>query len=106
MLQYTIPRATLNLMTSLATTIGKRLSQARLLPRQLFGRHFNGSSKPILSTIPSENAILAGIQGYTGEVLLIQGEKDDVVPCESGLKIIQTASKAKTKVIVAPEDIR
>lgn len=62
----------------------------------------NGSIKPILCTMPSQGEILAGVQNYTGEILLIQGEKDDVVPRESGFKIIQAAKKAKAKLIVVP----
>jgi dienelactone hydrolase len=62
----------------------------------------NGSTKPILSTMYDEVAILAGITDYTGELQLLQGSADTVVPRESGWKIIQHATKTHAKVIVVP----
>jgi len=60
----------------------------------------NGSQKPILSSIFSEQAILDSVAEFSGKLLLFQGGNDTVVPKESGLKILEHAKKADVKYIV------
>src|SRR5581483_5927799 len=41
------------------------------------------STKPILSTCPSEKEILDSAANFKGELLFLQGSKDDIVPIEA-----------------------
>ncbi len=60
------------------------------------------STKPILSTFPPEKVILSAASRYRGDLLLVQGECDDVVPLASGQKILQAATIARRIHYVVP----
>lgn len=62
----------------------------------------NGSTKPILSSHPAEETVLDSVKTFTGELFLLQGGEDTKVPKESGLKILKSASLAKTTHIIVP----
>lgn len=65
------------------------------------GTGSSSSTKPILSTCPPEKEILKSTTTFKGDVLLIQGSKDDVVPLEAQDKLLKSYKKAKTtKVII------
>ncbi len=53
-----------------------------------------GYNKPILSSYPKKEDILSNFSCYQGNVYLIQGTKDNVVPRNEARKIISQAKKA------------
>ena len=64
------------------------------------GTGSSSSTKPILSTCPPEKEILKSTATFKGDVLLIQGSKDDVVPIEAQDKLLKSYKKAKTTKII------
>lgn len=65
------------------------------------GTRPSDSTKPILSTCPTEREILNSAANFRGELLFIQGSKDDVVPIEAQDKLFASYKHAeKEKVIV------
>lgn len=53
------------------------------------------ANRPIQSTTPDESILLDSISKYSGELFLLQGSKDNIVPLESGIKILNHAKRAK-----------
>ncbi len=58
------------------------------------------STKSILSTCPSEKEILDSAANFKGELLFLQGSKDDVVPIEAQDKLFASFKNAKKQKIV------
>lgn len=59
------------------------------------GTGASSPSKPILSTYPSKEYVKKSASKFTGEVMLLQGSKDDVVPIFSQDELIASYSGAK-----------
>ncbi|GEM_PF-500008 len=59
------------------------------------GTGYGDSTKPILSTCPSESAVLNSVKAYKGKLLFLQGSKDDVVPFEAQNKLFDGYKNAK-----------
>lgn len=60
-----------------------------------------GSTKPILSTCPSEIDVLNSARKFESQLLFLQGSKDDIVPFEAQDKLYKAFKKAnKNKVII------
>ncbi len=67
------------------------------------------SSKPIVSTMPEQSTLLSVAQQFTGDMFLLYGEKDTIVPKESSFKILEHATHANTSsrvVLGANHDFR
>lgn len=64
------------------------------------GTGSSSSTKPILSTCPEEKEIMSSSETFIGQVLLLQGDKDDVVPLEAQDKLLGSYKNAKTQKIV------
>lgn len=64
------------------------------------GTGYSGSTKPILSTCPQENEVLSSVKSYKGELLFLQGSKDDVVPFEAQNKLFEGYKNAKKEKII------
>ena len=64
------------------------------------GTGYGKSTKPILSTCPPEKEVLDSAAKFKGDLLFLQGSKDDVVPFEAQDKLFKSYKKAKTKKIV------
>lgn len=64
------------------------------------GTGSSSSTKPILSTCPPEKVILSSAEAFTGQVLFLQGDKDDVVPLEAQDKLLGSYKNAKAQKIV------
>ena len=62
----------------------------------------NTKTRPVLSTIFPEDMILSSIATFRGQLLLIQGSDDTVVPKESGQKIIRAATSANAHLLEVP----
>lgn len=59
------------------------------------GTGASSSTKPILSTYPSKEYIKMATTKYKGEVMLLQGDEDDVVPLYSQNELIASYDNAK-----------
>jgi len=64
------------------------------------GTRPSDSTKPILSTCPSEKEILDSAAKFKGELLFLQGSLDDVVPIEAQNKLFESYKKAKKRKII------
>lgn len=64
------------------------------------GTGYGGSTKPILSTCPQESEVLTSVKTYKGELLFLQGSKDDVVPFEAQNKLFDGYKNAKKEKII------
>lgn len=60
------------------------------------------SRKPIVSTMPEQDTLLSVAQQFTGDLFLLYGEEDAVVPRESSFKILEHATHAHTSFRVIP----
>ena len=60
------------------------------------GINYGFSNLPILSTVPKESEIVKSAGKFTGNVLSLQGSKDEVVPLESQNKLLTAYSSSKT----------
>lgn len=60
------------------------------------------SQKPIVSTMPDSEVLLSVAGQFGGEMLLLYGGNDTIVPKESSLAIVSHAVKAKTAVVTVP----
>lgn len=58
------------------------------------------STKSILSTIPEESDIFDSTKSFRGELLFLQGSKDDVVPLDAQERLFISYKNAKTKKVV------
>lgn len=58
------------------------------------------STKPILSTCPSEKEILDSATRFNGELLFLQGSKDDVVPINAQDKLFASYKHAKKEKVI------
>lgn len=59
-----------------------------------------GTNAPILSTYPSSQAILKNFLQFKGQLTLVQGTEDKVVPVQSARKIIFQANNAKVRKLI------
>lgn len=64
------------------------------------GTGYGGSTKPILSICPQENEVLSSVKYYKGELLFLQGSKDDVVPFKAQNKLFEGYKNAKKEKII------
>lgn len=64
------------------------------------GTRPSDSTKPILSTCPTEKEILDSAANFKGELLFLQGSKDDVVPIEAQDKLFLSYKHAKKEKII------
>ncbi len=60
------------------------------------------SRKPIVSTMPEQSTLLSVAQQFTGDMFLLYGEEDTIVPRESSFKILEHATQANTSFHVVP----
>ena len=58
------------------------------------------STKSILSTVPSEKEIFDSTNNFIGELLFLQGSKDDVVPIDAQDKLFESYKNAKAKKVI------
>ncbi|QQG47324.1 MAG: hypothetical protein HY044_04335 [Candidatus Woesebacteria bacterium] len=58
------------------------------------------STKSILSTVPSEKEIFDSTKNFKGELLFLQGSKDDVVPIDAQDKLFESYKNAKPKKVI------
>ncbi len=65
-----------------------------------FGTRPSDSTKPILSTCPTEKEILDSAAKFNGELLFLQGSKDDVVPIEAQDKLFASYKHAKKEKVI------
>ena len=59
------------------------------------GTGASSATKPILSTYPSKRYVTSAAATFTGDVLLLQGEKDAVVPLASQDELLAAYSSAR-----------
>ena len=59
-----------------------------------------GKNKPILSDYDKSQEILANFANFSGNLTLVQGTKDTIVPVEEARKIIFKSKNAKTKKLI------
>jgi len=64
------------------------------------GTRPSDSTKPILSTCPSEKEILDSATNFRGELLFLQGSKDDIVPIEAQDKLFANYKRARKQKII------
>lgn len=64
------------------------------------GTRPSDSTKPILSTCPTEKEILDSAAKFNGELLFLQGSKDDVVPIEAQDKLFASYKHAKKEKVI------
>lgn len=73
----------------------------------LFGSSISTKRKklPILSSYPKKQSILNNFKNFSGNIYLIQGEKDDVVPITEAKKILVVAKKSILKKNIILKDV-
>ena len=62
------------------------------------------TTKPLLSTMLSEEYLLASLQSYRGTFVFVRGTNDTVVPKESQDKIIANATSAQERLVCEIKD--
>jgi len=60
------------------------------------------SHKPIISTMPEQSALLSVARQFTGDLFLLCGEEDTIVPRESSFKLLEHATHAHTSFRIVP----
>jgi len=61
------------------------------------------SKKPIISSIPESELLFKAASDFKGEMFLLYGEEDTVVPKESSFAIINHATNARTRFSIVPK---
>lgn len=87
---------------TIASTLSENFSSIEKLVLCGSGTGASSSTRPILSTYPSKEYVTSSAATYTGEVLLLQGSSDTVVPLWSQDELLEsyTAAKSKTKRVI------
>ena len=57
------------------------------------------TTKPLLATLPDENALLHSLRSFSGVFAFIRGARDTVVPKESQNKIVQSALSSRAALL-------
>lgn len=60
------------------------------------------SKKPIVSSMPDSEELFSVVKQFTGEMFLLYGGNDSIVPKESSFAIILHTVKARTSTLVVP----
>ncbi len=60
------------------------------------------SKKPIVSTMPESEEVFSAAGQFTGDMFLLYGDRDTIVPKESSFALVAHASKARLATLIIP----
>ena len=83
---------------TMASTLREVFSHVEKIVLCGSGTGSSSATKPILSTYPSKRYVTSAAATFTGDVLLLQGEKDAVVPLASQDELLAAYSSARLAV--------